>query len=634
MIRTNHKVAPSGVICSLVLIVLAFAGTAAAQKEVAIAAVQGTKNMSPVEGESVRVKGVVTARIKTGFFLQTPDDQADADPLTSEAIFVFTRTEPDEKAAVGAIAEVTGKVEEFRRNNEPTSLTITELVFDSLRVISTGAALPKPVSISVDDLKPNATDQLERFEGMRVHIAELSVIAPTKGRVDIKTASSEPDGTFYGVLKGIARPFREPGMDIGDALLFNEITKGQLKVDFPKMPIFDGNPERIRIESASQNGTKGINVITGMTVKDLTGVLHYSYRTNTLLVDPDAKHSFSGGFKPKSLPAAGPREFSIAGMNLENFFDDRDDPDYKEDVLSSDAFEKRLKKISLAIRDSLKLPDVIGVVEAENLNGLKALAKRINADAVAAGLSDPAYEAFLIDGNDGRGIDNGFLVKTSRVKVLKVEQLGKDDKYKHPVTGESIFLNDRPPLLIRASIADEKSGKLFEFTAIVNHMKSYLGYDDPRQMQNVRLKKKLQAEFLAALVQSRQKADPADRMILLGDFNSYQFNDGILDMIGTLKGKPAARESLVHYSEDVVDPDLINLVEVIAAPERYSYSFEGNAQVLDHMLISETLKHHVRGFGFARINSDYPEIFRNDTARPERFSDHDPAVAYFSLDKR
>lgn len=618
----------------LALSISALTFTAAGQREMAIAAVQGATNISPVAGESVRVTGIVTARIRTGFFLQTPDDKTDSDPGTSEAVFVFTRTEPDDKAAIGANVSVTGKVEEFRRSNEPASLTITEIAFEGVRVISADNPLPKPVTLSIDHFKPNTSDQLERFEGMRVHIAELAVISPTDGKVDIKTASALSDGTFYGVVKGIGRPFREPGMDLSEAYLLNDLTKGRLKQDFPKMSAFDGNPERIRIESAAQPRSVAIDVVTGMSVKELTGVLHYAYRTNTLLVDPGSKPTVSGGFKPKPMPAAGPREFSIAGMNLENFFDDRDDPDIREDVLSSEVFEKRSRKISIAVRDALKLPDVIGIVEGETLNGLKSLAKRINQDAVSAGLPDPKYEAYLIDGNDGRGIDNGFLVKSSRIKVIEVLQVGKAEKYKNPGSGDDEFLNDRPPLMLRASIEDAKGGKPFEFTAIVNHMKSYLGYSDPRQMENVRLKKKLQAEFLAGFVQARQKLSPSEHIILLGDFNSYQFNDGILDMIGTITGKPASRDSLFHASNDLVDPDLIDLVGLISPGERYSYSFDGNAQVLDHIIISTTLTPHVRGFGFARINSDYPEIYRNDPARPERFSDHDPAVAYFSLDKR
>jgi len=31
------------------------------------------------------------------------------------------------------------------------------------------------------------------------------------------------------------------------------------------------------------------------------------------------------------------------------------------------------------------------------------------------------------------------------------------------------------------------------------------------------------------------------------------------------------------------------------------------------------------------MDTDFPEVYRNDPNRPERLSDHDPLVAYFSL---
>jgi predicted extracellular nuclease len=84
-------------------------------------------------------------------------------------------------------------------------------------------------------------------------------------------------------------------------------------------------------------------------------------------------------------------------------------------------------------------------------------------------------------------------------------------------------------------------------------------------------------------------------------------------------------------SPDLVQKDLIDLVDVIANGQRYSFVFDGSAQALDHMLVTENMRGLVKAFGFARVNADFPDAYRNDAARPERFSDHDPAVAYFSL---
>ena len=626
---------------SIFAALLLFVSFVQAQKEMSIAQVQGEGNVSSAVDQNVRLTGVVTARTKTGFFIQTPDDKADASKNSSEGIFVFTRTEPPAEADNGNIVSVTGTVEEFRRESDTLASTITELSMrkdrDEIKIVSKSNALPKPVVLTAADFMSNSVDSLEKYEGMRVQIDEMTASSPTGGRVDIKNFSSVSDRAFFAVIKPVPRPFREPGRDVRE--LSTIADKEKFKKEFPKAVIFDSNPDVLRIDCDEQVPSLTQKVVpnrceawAGTDVKNVVGVLHYSYAKFTVLTDPDAPVTISPPKKAIDLPVPTDRQFIVAGMNLENFFDDEDDPNIKEDVATPEAFGRRLNKISRAVRELMQSPDVIGVIEAESLSALKRLASKLNADTVAAGKPDPKYEAFLIDGNDGRGIDNGFLVKTSRVKVVETKQFGKEDKYKNPNTKEDNFLNDRPPLMLRASINDAKAGQPFEFTVIVNHLKSFLGYNDPKQMENVRLKKKLQAEFLARLVQSRQTADPKERIIVLGDFNSFQFADGIMDQIGTIIGKPAGKDEVLIASDDLVTPDLINLVGAISAPQRYSYIFDGNAQVLDHILISETLRKHTTGFGYARINADHPEILRNDGNRFERFSDHDPAIAFFSMD--
>ncbi len=611
--------------------------TAYAQKDRLISDVQGEKNVSAYENQTARLTGIVTARTRSGFFIQTPDDKTDNKPKTSEGIFVFTKAEPSAEATIGNLVSVTGFIDEFRPKSEPLSLPITELSMkkgtDIIQVVSKNNPLPKPIILTTADFSSGVIDALEKYEGMRVSVETMTVVAPTNGRVDDKNATSESNGVFYGVLKGMPRPFREPGIEIYDYVLLNDKDKEKLKKDFPKIPLFDNNPERLRVESTAQLGGQAIDTTTFAEIKNLTGVLHYAYRAYTIYVDADNKPTVSGFVKALPLPDTNDRQFSVAGMNLENFFDDEDDPAIKEDIVTTEALNKRMKKISMAIRDYMKMPDVIGISEAENLAALKRLAKKINDDAAASGKPNPKYEAYLIDGNDGRGIDSGFLVKSSRVKVIEVKQLGKDNKFTNPNSKDEDNLNDRPPLMLRASIDDAKTGKPFEFTVVVNHLKSFLGVDDPKDGgARVRLKRKLQAEFLAKFVQERQTANADERLILLGDFNAFQFNDGIGDSIGTIKGMPALKESVMNASEDLVNPDMTNLVDLIKSDQRYSYSFDGNAQVLDHILINAAMKKHINGFGYARLNADFPEIYRNDDTRAERFSDHDAAVAYFTFD--
>jgi hypothetical protein len=137
-------------------------------------------------------------------------------------------------------------------------------------------------------------------------------------------------------------------------------------------------------------------------------------------------------------------------------------------------------------------------------------------------------------------------------------------------------------------------------------------------------------------VQGFQTANPAERIILVGDFNAFQVNDGYVDLMGTIKGAPTAVDQVTLASSDLVNPNLINLSETLSNPlvatnQAYSFIFDGNAQVLDHVLTTQNLQPRTNRFAYARVNADFPETFRNDSTRPERISDHDAAVAYFSL---
>lgn len=621
----------------LILVFALFAVGVNAQKERTIAEVQGESHMSKFEGNSVRLKGIVTARIKNGFFIQTPDNEVDNNPKTSEGILIFTSSEPTSQATIGNLVSVTGIVTEYRPKAAPNTLAITQLVMkknvDDIKVISTANPLPKAITLTEEDFVTKELGQLEKYEGMRVFVDSLTVVAPTRGRFDLKNGITFSDGVFYSVLKGKPRPFRTIGMQKQEILTSKDANNW--KKNIPKMEVFDSNPEVLRIESNTQLGSRAIDVTAKAEVRDLGGVLHYAFDRYTILTDVDNRPAVSGLIKSNALPELKDDQFSMAGMNIENFFDDEDDPAIKEDIVTPESFEGRMKKISMAVRDYLRYPDIIGITEAENLSGLKRLGERINRDAVQANMPDPKYVAYLIDSNDPRGIDVGYLVKSSRVTVNKVEQFGKDEKFKNPVDKDEDILNDRAPLMIQATIKNQTSGKQIEVTVIVNHLKSFLGYNDVKDGGlRVRTKKKLQAEFLAKYVQERQRANPLENIVLIGDFNAYQFNDGITDIIGTIKGTPATKEQVLMPSEDFVDPDLINLVDLIQADQRYSYTFDGNAQVLDHVIINQLMRKHLIGFGFARLNADFPEVYRNDLNRAERYSDHDAAIAYFTFDEK
>jgi hypothetical protein len=217
-------------------------------------------------------------------------------------------------------------------------------------------------------------------------------------------------------------------------------------------------------------------------------------------------------------------------------------------------------------------------------------------------------------------------VKTAKVNVVSVVQVGKNDTYIDPNNGQPDTLNDRPPLVLQASVNG------IPFTVIVVHQRSLLGIDDPTDGNRVRTKRRAQAEFLANYIQSRQQANSSERIVVLGDFNAFDVNDGYVDAIGTVRGQPTSPALVTLPSNDLVNPDLTSLADTfLPAGQRYSYVFRGNAQTIDHILANPNMLSIASRFAYARNNADFSESFRNDSTRPERFSDHDIPVAYFRL---
>jgi hypothetical protein len=191
-------------------------------------------------------------------------------------------------------------------------------------------------------------------------------------------------------------------------------------------------------------------------------------------------------------------------------------------------------------------------------------------------------------------------------------------------------LNDRPPLVLDAS-AWRPNGEPFDFTVVANHLRSLIGIDDPADGARVRAKRRAQAEYLAALVQDRQAATPSARILVVGDFNAFEFSDGYVDSIGTIRGVPTGDAHVVLASPDLVDPDLVNLIDRLTPDQRYSYVYDGNAQAIDHALATMSMAAWVGRVAFGRSNADFPQVYRSDPSRPERLCDHDGLVTYVSL---
>ena len=573
--------------------------------------IQGNGTASPLAGQAVTTTGIVTL-LKTGqntgvtstangFFLQDAVADYDADPNTSEGIFVFTSSVPT--AAVGDRVRVTGTVAEFNGLTELSSVT-------NVTVLSSGNTLPTAVALDSIILDPTALPtqpQLEKYESMRM-TGTLKTIAPNNNFFEVDT-----------VLSTVTRPRREPGIPVSDPIP-PDPTSG---LPDPNIPIWDENPERLSVDTNGRAGAANNPYTSNVTFTGVTGPLDYSFGRYRLI--PDADPSASANMTAVAVPTPLASEFTIASYNIENF--------------NNNATQRQ--KAADTIRNVLHFPDIIGTVEIFDLADLQALRDQINNDAVANSQPNPMYEAYLIE-QDGTSEDSdqdvGFLVKTTRVSVTSVTQEREEETYAEPGGDPAAILHDRPPLVLDA-IVDPSGLNPRRVLVVVNHLRSFIDIelvagDGPR----VREKRKKQAESLADLLNDLQTANPGVPVISVGDYNEYEFNSGYDDSLSVIKGNPTPDDQIVvDQSPDLVNPNFANLTEALPAAERYSFIFEETTQGLDHHVVNTAALARNTRVAIARVNSDFPEFpastYASNTATPERNSDHDPVVSYYSLNQ-
>jgi predicted extracellular nuclease len=573
--------------------------------------IQGSGTASPLVGQTVTTTGIVTL-LKTGtnnggaasgFFIQAPDASADADPNTSEGLFVFTSSVPT--VAVGDSVNVTGTVVEFNGMTEISPVS-------GVSINSTGNMLPTAVTLTttiLDPAAPPTQPQLEKYEGMRMSAASLRTVAPNDNFFDVDT-----------VLGSVARPLREPGIGISETVP-PDPTTGTVDCCIPR---WDENPERLPVDTNARAGAPLNPYTSNVTFSNVAGPLDFAFSRYRLIPDANLVASANMSAVPVPTPTVG--EFTVGHFNVENF--------------NNNATQRQ--KAALAIRDVMRLPDIIGVIEIFELTGLQALAAEVN--AISPGAS---YQAYLVEADSTAGDadqDVGYLVNTARVQVDSVTQIelpgcngtpASCNTYTDPNTGQPAYLNDRPPLVLRAHV--QPSGANVPVIVVVNHLRSFIDIEPATgEGPRVRAKRKAQSEFLANLLQDLQTNNPATSVISVGDYNAFQFSDGYTDPIATIKGNPTPDEQIVvDQSPDLVNPNFFNLVDELPADQRYSFVFENTAQALDHVLVNTVAHARKTRFAFARNNADFPEVpaaaFASNAARPERNSDHDMPVAYFAL---
>jgi predicted extracellular nuclease len=562
----------------------------------AIHEIQGSGAASPFDGVLVlTTSNVVTAVGPEGFSMQTPAGLEDNTVDTSEGIYVYTNSAPT--VAVGDLVVVTGLVREF--------FDLTEITGNPVIDVVGSMSTPAPVVFdenvpSPDPTAPSCALEFECYEGMLVQIT-----GGTVGASNLRFGS-DPVAEVTVTAAG-ERPFREPGVEFPG-------------LGIPSIATWDGNPEIFELDPDKLGLSN--QVIPAGSRFDATGIIGFEFGDyelwpSSLTVVPAAI--------PSSVRDRQRAELTVGSLNMFRLFDDVNDPGEprsdgatrNDTVVSSTEYDRRRAKFVNYIVNVLKAPDVLAVQEVEKLGVLEDLA----ADMAAV---DVNYTAYVEEGNDIGTIEVGFLVRDT-MAVDAITQLNKDEI----LDFDGSLLHDRPPLLLEGRSINE--GADYPIAVMVVHNRSLNRIDDPNDGDRVRAKRLAQAESIAQEINDLQTANPDVRLVVLGDFNAFEFSDGYVDAVGVISGSFDPEASLLPGT-DYVDLDLLNHIYSLPENERYSFVFRGSAQALDHALASMTLDMSFRGLEFGRGNADAAVGQIYDDSTSLRSSDHDGLVLFISKD--
>jgi hypothetical protein len=231
------------------------------------------------------------------------------------------------------------------------------------------------------------------------------------------------------------------------------------------------------------------------------------------------------------------------------------------------------------------------------------------------------WDAVSYETSDGRGIEVAFIWDTERVTLLDAYQMSGPDV--EAWFGPTSPSPGREPLVG----VFEVDGKVI--TIVGNHFKSK-GGDDPLYGINwppirvTEVQRKGQAQVVRDFVNTILDADPNALVMVAGDLNDFQFSEpgeGPVNPVAILEG----------FGDEI---PLTNLLNFERPSEAWTYVFDGNAQVLDHMLVSPALLNYFQAADVLHFNTNTPTLLLETApSSPLSASDHDPLEGRFVFNK-
>lgn len=570
--------------------------------EATIAEVQGTADVSPLNGQTVTVEGVVTADYRTGGYkgivIQTQGSggATDATPGASDGVFVFLNALAP-TLAIGDLVSVTGSVGEYFGQTQLNPGAVADI-----EVLSAGAGVPAVTPLA-DTVR--GADR-EQFENMYVapegtyrlasshQLYNFGTLWLNAGAdLNVKSTETTRPGDAAAAIAAANRANRILLDDGWSIQVSNNGHPGD-------QPYFTED-EVVRNGDIVDFGDNGYVLQWGFDDWRLQPVVP---------IDDSSAADLKVGFETTNLRTeAAPEvggDVQVASFNVYNYFTTltSDNPDARG-AETAEEFAIQKSKIVSAI-NGLDA-EIVSLMEIENSvklgepidSALADLVEGLNDDAGSEVWDYVSTPDALNDAATTDYITNAIIYKKDAVSTVGDSAT---------VTDESVWGNAREPI----AQAFDIDGRVV--TVVANHFKSKsppqgAGAEPADGQGFFNADRVAQAQSLLEFTTDLEEASGSGDMLLIGDFNAYGKEDPI--DVFTSNG----------WSDLVADK----------AAGQYTYTFDGELGSLDHVIASPSLTASITGAGVWGINSpewsDRGYAFgATEAGTPYRSSDHDPII--------
>jgi predicted extracellular nuclease len=501
--------------------------------------IQGPGLFSPLDGQAVTTRGVVTGATRKGYFIQ--DSDGDVNEAVSHGIFVFER---QRRPPVGSLVEVLGKVVDYQpdANARPT----TQLVEQATHVLAEHGPRIEPVWLTAERVLVEQQELaafLNHLEGMLVGVpAGATFVAPRNSFGDYVVVPPDADLVRTrqgGVLIDPHAPERWlPGFRMLDYAAAPTVNVGAQLLE----PVV--GPLNVRVASY-QIATAG------------------PVRVSPAKVE----------VRPTSLRGEGSR-VTVLTLNGFNLDPHKEDPAQVNDPgrdVDDDVAEGRFLALGQAIVRDAACPAIVALQEIQDNDGAE-LSDTVRAERTYAGLiaavqraGGPTYawvdippQAGADGGQPGGNIRNAFLYDPGRVQLVEgtLQRVGSQSP---------AFEGSRKPLAARFRLV-EGQGELELINvhlASKRHQNGLFAPEEPGFDPRLAVRVQ-QAEVIGAHL-AQLRAQEMDYYVT-GDFNDFEFSQTLRVLTGD------------HSA---------NLVDRVPEPLRFDYNHRGLSQALMHGVVAK-----------------------------------------------